>query len=350
VVFSKSGAPDIEMLGYYVHHMPFIPLIPAAINSLHSVVPRPLPIFPIAHHPELLSLDQTTEIHQVLRLVALARHMSVPTPEDFCVSIFHLFHEMIADNWNHGGTPVFPGLHVLDAVSRTPWHILSCHPNPASLVLLSKIYKGLPPLIHHQDIEKCYDCLIAKTHKAARGHAPGFVATSVGQGLALDVGFMFQRSKNAARAKRLLGISGNNTYCVVYDFKSEVLFGVTMRGKTITITWLNVLLTRITPHDCPGCIVHLDLGGKTGKNPEIQALFLKHGYILEPTGAGASSQNGFDERPHQTIGDTVCTMLLGPKLPQVLGICFLFLFAHTCGPAPWQEFYFSVPEYHRSPP
>jgi hypothetical protein len=37
VLFSKSGAPDIEILGYYVQRMPFIPLLPGVVNSLHLV-------------------------------------------------------------------------------------------------------------------------------------------------------------------------------------------------------------------------------------------------------------------------------------------------------------------------
>jgi hypothetical protein len=162
-------------------------------------------------------------------------------------------------------SPVHPVLHVSDAVSRTIWHIRTCHPNPAHLVLLSKISKGLPPLKHPQDIENCSDFIIAKLRKAVRGRDPGFVTISVRQGLAINVGFMFQRSKNAARVKRLLGINGNNAYCVVYDFNYEVVFGVIMRGKTIVITWLNVLLTRVAPRDSPGRIIRLELGRETEK-------------------------------------------------------------------------------------
>jgi hypothetical protein len=117
------------------------------------------------------------------------------------------------------------------------------------------------------------------------------MAVSLGQGLAIDVGFMFQRSKNAARAKRLTGVNGNNAYYVIYDLFFELMFGVTSCGKTIPLTWLHTLLTRISPRDTLGRIVFLDLGGETSKKPDIQALFIKHGYILEPTGAGASSQN-----------------------------------------------------------
>jgi hypothetical protein len=181
----------------------------------------------------------------------------------------------------------------------------TCHHNPDRLVQFSKMSKGVPKIRYPQSIEKFSDCLIAKMRKAARGHDPGFIATAVGQGFAMDVGFMFQKSKNAARAQRLTGVNGNNAYCIVYDFCSEAIFGVTMRGKTIPPTWLNVLLTRISPRGTPGRSVRLDLGGETDKNPTIQALFVKHGYITQPTSAGASSQNGMGERPHQTVGMAV---------------------------------------------
>jgi hypothetical protein len=92
----------------------------------------------------------------------------------------------------------------------------------------------------------------------------------------MDVGFMFQTSKNKNRAIRIMGINGGNAYCLLCAFYSELLFGVTMSGKCIPLTWLHVLLTRIAPKDHPGRIVRLDLGGETGKNPEIADLFLKH--------------------------------------------------------------------------
>jgi hypothetical protein len=100
---------------------------------------------------------------------------------------------------------------------------------------------------------------------------------AVGRGLTIDIGSMFQRSKDAVRAKLLTGINGNNAYCVVYDFFSEVFFGVTIGGKNISLTWLNVLLIHILPRSAPGRIIHFDLGGETGKNSDVQAMFLKHG-------------------------------------------------------------------------
>jgi hypothetical protein len=281
VSFRKSGAPAITIHGTYVQRMPLISLPPVGINSLVPTVPRLLDIAPSARQPEPLDADSSLAIHQVLRLISLAHHHPVTTPEYCWLGIIHLFHESLSDDWTHGGLPVAPVLHVSDAVSRTLWHMRTCHPHPERLVLLSKIAKGVPKFKHPQDIEKCSDCLIAKLRKAAQVKAPGFTTVSLGQGLAIDVGFMFQRSKNAARAKRITGVNGNNAYCVIYDFFSELVFGVTSRGKTIPLAWLNILLTRIAPHNTPVRIVRLDLGGDTGKNPDIQALFLKHGFILE---------------------------------------------------------------------
>jgi hypothetical protein len=138
--------------------------------------------------------------------------------------VLGLFLDTITDDWTHGGMPVAPILHVSDAVNRTLWHIHTCHPNPEPLILLYKISKGMPKLKHPQSIEKCLDCLITKMRKAARGHAPGFVATTVSQGLALDVGFMFQTSKNKNRDKRLFGINGSNAYCGIYYFLGKYMW------------------------------------------------------------------------------------------------------------------------------
>jgi hypothetical protein len=40
----------------------------------------------------------------------------------------------------------------------------------------------------------------------------------------------------------------------------------------------------------------------------------KHGYVVEPTGPDASSQNGRGERPHRTLANMVRCMLYGANL------------------------------------
>jgi hypothetical protein len=108
VSFRKSGAPAITIHGTYVHRMPFVSLPAAGIHSLTLAVPRLLDIAPSDRHPEPLDVESSTVIHQVLRLISIAHHHPVPTPEDYRLGIIHLFHESLSDDWIHGGLPVAP--------------------------------------------------------------------------------------------------------------------------------------------------------------------------------------------------------------------------------------------------
>jgi hypothetical protein len=253
-------------------------------------------------------------MHQVFHVCTrLAHHVSL---SDCRSMVLHACHGAVADDMTHGGSAPFPVLHVTDAVNRTLWHLRTCHPHPDRLIQLSKMSKGIPNIRHPQQIEKCSKYLVAKMRKAARGSDPSFVATHLGQALALDVGFMFQRSKDDARAEILTGLNGGNAYCIVYDFKTEVLFGITSQGKRISLPWLHLLLTRIAPPDSVSRhIIRMDLGGETGLNPDVQELLDRHGYITQPTGAGSSSQNGMAEHPHQTIANAIRAMLISAHIP-----------------------------------
>jgi hypothetical protein len=97
--------------------------------------------------------------------------------------------------------------------------------------------------------------------KAVHGGKPTFTAVSVGQCPTLDVGFMIQKSNNAKRAAFLTGINVHNAYYSIYDFHSELVFSVTVAGKTQSTVWLHLLLARIVPRDTPRKIFRMDLGG-----------------------------------------------------------------------------------------
>jgi hypothetical protein len=58
----------------------------------------------------------------------------------------------------------------------------------------------------------------------------------------------------------------------------------------------------------------MDQGGDLAYNKEINAIILHHGYVVRPTGGDASYQNAPGERPHQTIGYALRTMLHGAGL------------------------------------
>jgi hypothetical protein len=186
VRFSKSSAPYIRIQGAYVHCMPFVSLHPAALKSLNLIMSRLRQSLPRDRPLEVLFPNQGTAIHQLLGLISIARHAAIPTPEDCRV-----FHETIADNWTHDGLPVEPVLHVSDVVNRTIWHMPSQPQTPDTPL---QDCEG-PPQNQTFDIERCSNCLIAKLRKSVGGHAPGYIFTALGQGLAIDGAFMFQCSK-----------------------------------------------------------------------------------------------------------------------------------------------------------
>ena len=60
--------------------------------------------------------------------------------------------------------------------------------------------------------------------------------------------------------------------------------------------------------------VHTDQGGELARSEEFRRTIMTAGYILEPTGAGNSSQNGKGERPHRTLANMVLCLLYSSSL------------------------------------
>ena len=57
--------------------------------------------------------------------------------------------------------------------------------------------------------------------------------------------------------------------------------------------------------------IRTDQGGELAGSEKFNKIANLHGYSIERTAAGSSSQNGIAERPNETIGNTLQTMLMG---------------------------------------
>jgi hypothetical protein len=199
VCFVNTGSPDITITGTYSLRMPYIRLA-STLAMVTLVVPMTY------HFPsvleELLSEENDDAAQRVLRLMHSSSSNTKPSPKDCHNALFHVFCEKLSDNWTHGGLPAAPVVHVLDVVNHTLWHMRMCHPNSARLIIMSKLSRYMTKSTLPQKIKQCVECIIAKMRKSARGHDTGFETTSAGHGLdlAMDVGFMFQKSKNKNRA------------------------------------------------------------------------------------------------------------------------------------------------------
>ncbi|KAI2505295.1 Reverse transcriptase (RNA-dependent DNA polymerase) [Fragilaria crotonensis] len=138
-------------------------------------------------------------------------------------------------------------------------------------------------------------------------------ATTCNQGLSIDFGFMVQKSRDSVRHNTLVGLNGETCYVLLTDHFSGRIFGRAFATKAPPIDWINSWLASNSPQ-CPDKYVRMDGGGELGKCRDIHRTFANFGYAVELTGPDSSHQNGPGERPHQTIGDALRTMLSGANL------------------------------------
>jgi hypothetical protein len=196
------------------------------------------------------------------------------------------------------------------------WHLRLAHVHNRRASTMHAHAHGIPKVPIASELDKCPVCAHAKLRKAARGKEDSRRATQPGQAIGVDMGFLVQSSSaDSSRVQRLQGMHGETCYCLIVDHFSGRLYGETFSSKAPPIDFLNRwLLHHGLPRDVPDKYVRLDLGGELGNCREVVELFENAGYAVEPTAPSSSHQNGPCERPHQTIGDAIRTMLAGAAL------------------------------------
>ena len=200
------------------------------------------------------------------------------------------------------------------------WHQRMGHMSYERVREASKKSIGPPVLPTANDLDNCPVCQRAKLHHAARSQESSRRAEEVGQGISIDFGFVVQRSSaDSRRVSRFEGINGETCYCLITDHYSGMLWGDTFSSKRPPIDFLNRWLVRFgLPADSQGAngagkYVRWDLG-ELGSSREVNELFQRAGYSIEPTAPDSSASNGPGERPHRTIKNALRAMLAGAGL------------------------------------
>ncbi|KAI2497911.1 retrotransposon [Fragilaria crotonensis] len=199
------------------------------------------------------------------------------------------------------------------AALRMLWHQRLGHLNFRRLSTMHRFVKGMPEFQIPNEIESCPICLAAKLRKRPAGTDTTMHSTICNQGISIDFGFMVQRSRNTKRQHNLIGLNGETCYALITDHFSGRLYGRAFATKAPPVDWVNNWLANNAP-DCPNKYVRMDGGGELGKSRDIRQAFTNFGYTVEVTGPDSSNQNGPGERPHQTIGDALRSMLSGANL------------------------------------
>ena len=217
------------------------------------------------------------------------------------------FHEYIQQN-----TPV---ASIQAETERLLWHQRLGHPSDYYLYNAHKHVKGVPQFVHeHPILDKCPTCIQAKQTKEHAGHDTTRTATVPYQGLSIDFSFAGVASKNQDREADFVGLNGEKAWILVADHFSRRLHGDTRISKGTPIEWLRRFLTNHSPK-IPDKYIFVDQGGELYHNPEFVELCHEFQYVVRPTGADASNQNGPVERAHLTLANAVRAMLHGANLP-----------------------------------
>jgi hypothetical protein len=196
---------------------------------------------------------------------------------------------------------------------RMLWHQRLGHLNFRRLSTMHRFVKGMPEFALPNALEECPICLAAKLRKQPSGNATIMRSTICNQGVSIDFGFMVQKSSDKKRHHNLVGLNGETCYALITDHFSGRLYGRAFASKAPPIEWINSWLANNSP-DCTNKYVRMDGGGELGKSRDVHQTFSNFGYTVELTGPDSSNQNGPGERPHQTIGDALRSMLSGANL------------------------------------
>jgi hypothetical protein len=206
--------------------------------------------------------------------------------------------------------------HISAGAEQILWHQRLGHINFRKLSELHKYVDDVPKIAMPSDIDNCMTYWSCKIKRAARGSADTQQdATLIGEGISVDWRFACQRYKTKGRYEKLAGINKETAYLIIVDHATDVLWGFSSDSKRPPIDFLNRWFIQYGPRDARHKYCCMDQGGELAHNKEVNDLVLLHGYVVTPTGGDALHQNDPGERPHQTIGYALRTMLHNNGIP-----------------------------------
>jgi hypothetical protein len=209
------------------------------------------------------------------------------------------------------------------------WHQRMAHPGTAKLKKTQLHTTGMPPLGAAHPLFGCNSCNMGQMQKQARGKIESREANTKGERFHMDYGFFCGPRHLQKHIKRRYGNmtlartnhkpiiesrEGYVAYLLILDAFTRQVWAYPTKAKEPPIATVDLFLKQFGLHDGTQRYVRTDQGGELAHSADFCATILKHGYVLEPTGPDASSQNGRGEQPHRTLANMIRCMLYGANL------------------------------------
>ena len=138
--------------------------------------------------------------------------------------------------------------------------------------------------------------------------------TNVGQHLHMDYGFVrgSDWSSTTNDGKLVTSIDKYRAYLLVIDKTSRYIWIYLTKDKSPPIKQVEGLLTHFQRYQF--ATIMTDQGGELAKSNAFKLLCQQQQYILQPTGAYASKQNGLAEKPNQDLAQIMRCLLYSAGL------------------------------------
>ena len=202
------------------------------------------------------------------------------------------------------------------------WHQRAIHSGQNVLEALPRCVDGVPKNLGQcrHGLYKCACCQSAKSTNCSGNPEEEVKATVPCERLHMDFGFIkaVDNESDDKISNLIRSYDGYNSYLLIIDKKTRYIWIFLSESKSPPVATVDKFFMKHgIPQDKRGglnLVVRTDQGGELSNNERFQKILALHGYALETTAAGSSSQNGLAERPNETIGSSLRAMLLGAGL------------------------------------
>jgi dUTP pyrophosphatase len=218
-----------------------------------------------------------------------------------------------------------PGMTVMSQLHNHIDNILKLRPPPlfkCTTCTRMKLTRRSTTAAHVQEALKTNppdtDILqIADTPQSSPSTAvTGIGCPVAGERFHMDMGFI-RGTKYSFRdvdGNLVTSLDGYNSYPLVVDKATRYTWVFLAKTKTPQVEPIRTFLQTHGSKGNGPKVIQTDEGGELWGSHDFQRMVRESGYIMEPTAADASFQNGIAERPNRTLGDMMRCLLHGANL------------------------------------
>ena len=210
------------------------------------------------------------------------------------------------------------------------WHHCLGHPGKTITERFHDNTIGVP-VLRSNSFHVCGSCLRSKFHSRSIKRQPTTIPTKqthtniktpiekqqtfIGQHFHMDYGFVrgFDWNRKDNDGKLVTSVDKFRSYLIIIDRHTRYIWIYLTKTKSPPTTFVSTLLKKFNDPKIVSTVT-TDQGGELAKSSDFAKTIDDCGYILTPTGAYASAQNGLAEKPNKDLAQIMRSLLFSSGL------------------------------------